>query len=419
MLFMSTRTVQTACARFVNGEHLVQDKRVDLRRKLNQGDLEALWNLVYNDPTQYLDELRDRLRVVRNKTVSLSTVCRALKHLKLRRKQARAARVRERECVCVRRAARVRRRGVRGRAHSRAPASRFRLAAAAPPRDGAQRGAARQVCAPLRPGVPLVPLPVDGRERRGAAHARGQAASKKRRVRGFAVLTTASPGAQDARSSQRMFGRAYRGERTSGRLIYVRGKRYSVTPVMSARGLLAWYVVEGSMNQDRFNDFVHRSLVRCRTPGRRHACMARPHFACAHTGAYDVVQLPVMRPHPGDHSVIVLDNFVTHHNQDFVTAVEDKGGHVLHLPPYLPDFNPIELVFAQIKAWLRRNRSWVATVRVMRVCATPSRPLTPFPDAQVDQVTAIDAACASVTAADCRAYIERACAARGDFYLHG
>jgi hypothetical protein len=37
----------------------------------------------------------------------------------------------------------------------------------------------------------------------------------------------------------------------------------------------------------------------------------------------------------------------------------------------------------------------------------------------VDQVAAINRACESITAADCCAYIERACAAHGDFYLRG
>ena len=39
--------------------------------------------------------------------------------------------------------------------------------------------------------------------------------------------------------------------------------------------------------------------------------------------------------------------------------VHHKGGIVVFLPPYSPDFNPIELVFRSIKQWLKRNRNYV------------------------------------------------------------
>ena len=35
---------------------------------------------------------------------------------------------------------------------------------------------------------------------------------------------------------------------------------------------------------------------------------------------------------------------------------EDAGIQLAYLPPYSPDFNPIEESFAQLKAWLRKNR---------------------------------------------------------------
>jgi hypothetical protein len=132
-----------------------------------------------------------------------------------------------------------------------------------------------------------------------------------------------------------------------------------------------------------------------------------------------------MTPHPGVHSVLVLDNFVTHHNEDFIAMVEDAGAYVLHLAPYSPDLNPIELLFAQLKAWLRRHKDWVNTVRA-RACArgvgargARAQPDTspPSPPPQVDPVTAIDAACQSVTANDCLGYIERACREHGNFYM--
>lgn len=66
-----------------------------------------------------------------------------------------------------------------------------------------------------------------------------------------------------------------------------------------------------------------------------------------------------MNPYPGKNSVLVLDNARIHHDDRWVSIIEDLGGHVEFLPPYSPDFNPIETAFSWLKAWLRRNRNMV------------------------------------------------------------
>jgi hypothetical protein len=41
-------------------------------------------------------------------------------------------------------------------------------------------------------------------------------------------------------------------------------------------------------------------------------------------------------------------------------VIEQEGGHLVRcLPPYSPDFNPIELSFGIIKAWIKRNFHWL------------------------------------------------------------
>ena len=65
--------------------------------------------------------------------------------------------------------------------------------------------------------------------------------------------------------------------------------------------------------------------------------------------------MPVLQAHPHAHSVVVQDNFVTHHDEEFKGLVETAGAIWIHTPPYSPDMNPIELVFAQVKAYLRRH----------------------------------------------------------------
>jgi len=53
-------------------------------------------------------------------------------------------------------------------------------------------------------------------------------------------------------------------------------------------------------------------------------------------------------------SFVVIDNLPAHKVAGIQQCLEDAGMHLLYLPPYSPDFNPIEQVFAKIKGWLRR-----------------------------------------------------------------
>jgi transposase len=53
---------------------------------------------------------------------------------------------------------------------------------------------------------------------------------------------------------------------------------------------------------------------------------------------------------------VVLDNLAVHKQPDVRLAVEAVGAQILFLPPYSPDFNPIEQAFAKLKAFLRAAR---------------------------------------------------------------
>jgi transposase len=66
-----------------------------------------------------------------------------------------------------------------------------------------------------------------------------------------------------------------------------------------------------------------------------------------------------MNPFPQKNSVLVMDNAQIHHNEFLVNFIESIGCKVLFLPPYSPDFNPIEFAFSSIKNWLKRNRIYV------------------------------------------------------------
>lgn len=55
---------------------------------------------------------------------------------------------------------------------------------------------------------------------------------------------------------------------------------------------------------------------------------------------------------PGD--VVVLDNLAAHKVDGIRQATTGAGASILYLPPYSPDLNPIEQMFAKIKALLRK-----------------------------------------------------------------
>ena len=66
----------------------------------------------------------------------------------------------------------------------------------------------------------------------------------------------------------------------------------------------------------------------------------------------DQVLVPTLQP--GD--VVILDNLAVHKQPEVRAAIEGVGAHLRFLPPYSPDFNPIELAFAKLKAFMRAAR---------------------------------------------------------------
>ena len=62
------------------------------------------------------------------------------------------------------------------------------------------------------------------------------------------------------------------------------------------------------------------------------------------------VLVPTLKP--GD--IVVLDNLSSHKVQGVRAAIEAAGAELRYLPPYSPDLNPIEQVFAKLKALLRK-----------------------------------------------------------------
>lgn len=131
----------------------------------------------------------------------------------------------------------------------------------------------------------------------------------------------------DRRSHIRKCGYAFRGEAPVYHRILHRGERISSIAAMSVDGVIALESHKGSVNAEVFADFIRGSLV------------------------------PQMRPFDGESptSVVVMDNCSIHHTELVMDLLKEAGIVVIFLPPYSPDYNPIELVFGYIKAYLKHH----------------------------------------------------------------
>jgi transposase len=120
----------------------------------------------------------------------------------------------------------------------------------------------------------------------------------------------------------RRYGRAPVGERCVDHTPHRHWKTVTMLGAIRLDGVMqdATMVYEGPMNRDTFVAYVERCLV------------------------------PSLRP--GD--VVVMDNLSSHKDAKVRQLIEAAGADLWYLPPYSPDFNPIERLWSKVKAWLRR-----------------------------------------------------------------
>ena len=118
----------------------------------------------------------------------------------------------------------------------------------------------------------------------------------------------------------RLRGRAPRGERCRAPVPHGHWKTTTFTGALRLSGMTAPMVLDGAMNGTAFLAYVEQVLV------------------------------PTLQP--GD--VVVMDNLPAHKPSGVRAAIAGAGATLLYLPPYSPDFNPIENAFAKLKAPLRK-----------------------------------------------------------------
>jgi transposase len=117
----------------------------------------------------------------------------------------------------------------------------------------------------------------------------------------------------------RLYARAPRGERAFGKVPRNWGKNLTLIAAMSAEGMGQAMSVEGATDGAAFEAYVKHFL------------------------------LPTLK----EGQMIIMDNLQVHKSTKVRKLVESAGASVLFLPPYSPDFSPIEEAFSKIKAILR------------------------------------------------------------------
>jgi transposase len=117
----------------------------------------------------------------------------------------------------------------------------------------------------------------------------------------------------------RRHGRAPRGQRLRAGVPHGHWKTTTFVAGLRNNGIVAPFVLDGPINRNAFQAYVEKVLV------------------------------PELRP--GD--IVIMDNLSSHKGPRIRQMIEAAGGSLLYLPPYSPDFNPIENAFAKLKALLR------------------------------------------------------------------
>lgn len=123
-----------------------------------------------------------------------------------------------------------------------------------------------------------------------------------------------------ATNMARRYGRAPKGERLRVGIPHGHWKTTTFVAGLRMTGMVAPMVLDGPINGHAFQAYVDQVLV------------------------------PELKP--GD--IVIMDNLGSHKGVGVRQAIEAAGAELLYLPPYSPDFNPIENAFSKLKALLRK-----------------------------------------------------------------
>lgn len=125
----------------------------------------------------------------------------------------------------------------------------------------------------------------------------------------------------------RLYARAKGGERTSEAVPRNYGTSTSMISPIGCRGVEATRLIEGSVDTLVFNEYCEQ----------------------------------ILRPTLRVGEVLVLDNWGAHRASRIEAIARSCGARVIWLPPYSPDFSPIELMWSKVKAYLKKVKARTQT----------------------------------------------------------
>jgi transposase len=127
------------------------------------------------------------------------------------------------------------------------------------------------------------------------------------------------------RTGDRKYGCSPVGERTTLTYSFKRSERWSVLPAVTINGYFNFLIFQGAITSEIMEDFLQFQV------------------------------LPFCNPHPAPNSVIVLDNASVYWSARTRELCDEASVLLEFLPPYSPDYHPIEKSFKQLKSWIKRH----------------------------------------------------------------
>ena len=121
----------------------------------------------------------------------------------------------------------------------------------------------------------------------------------------------------------RLYGRAKGKTRIIDYVPDVRFQRLSIMSTIRLDGAMTPHIFKGSLNGERFVKYVSEELA------------------------------PTLKK--GD--ILVWDNLPVHKIKGVFESIKQRGASILFLPPYSPEFNPIELLWSKVKSYLRKAKA--------------------------------------------------------------
>lgn len=141
----------------------------------------------------------------------------------------------------------------------------------------------------------------------------------------------------------RQYGRAPSGERVYEDVPQNTPPNTTTLAALTTKGIGPTLVFEGSLNRTTFETYIEH----------------------------------ILGPSLHEGQIVVLDNASAHHGGRIAELIARHGCRICYLPPYSPDFSPIELAFSKVKAYLRKVKARTrealeeAIAQALRVISAP------------------------------------------------